>query len=82
MNIYKQQKFTFKLTVVFSFLLIDVDHTYFKPYVKNKYTQVHFAIFIGKKRAENRLWRKVNFCGKKKVYHWVNLGTARARPAS
>ena len=46
MNIYKQQKFTFKLTVEFSFLLIDVDHTYFKSYVKNSYISVQFALFL------------------------------------
>ena len=31
MNIYKQQKFTFKLTIEFSFLLIRVDTETFKP---------------------------------------------------
>ena len=31
MNIYKQQKFTFKLTIEFSFLLIRVDNETFKP---------------------------------------------------
>ena len=46
MNIYKQQKFTFKLTVEFSFLLIDVDHTYYKPYVKDRHISVYFALFL------------------------------------
>jgi hypothetical protein len=46
MNIYKQQKFTFKLTVEFSFLLIDVDYTYFKSYVKNSHISVYFSLFL------------------------------------
>jgi len=46
MNIYKQQKFTFKLTVEFSFLLIDVNYTYFHSYVKNKFISVDFALFL------------------------------------
>ena len=45
MNIYKQQKFTFKLTVEFSFLLIDVDYTHFQSYIKNSVINVSFALF-------------------------------------
>jgi hypothetical protein len=45
MNIYKQQKFTFKLTIEFSFLLIDVDYTHFQSYIKNSVINVSFALF-------------------------------------
>ena len=46
-NIYKQQKFTFKLTIEFSFLLIKVDNDNFdsrKIWNKNNYIQVDFDL--------------------------------------
>ena len=44
LNIYNQQKFTFKLTIEFSFLLINVDYTYYQEYVKNKSISVEFDL--------------------------------------
>ncbi len=47
MNIYKQQKFTFKLTIEFSFLLIDVDSENFdqvRIWNENNYIRVDFDL--------------------------------------
>ncbi len=47
MNIYKQQKFTFKLTIEFSFLLINSDSAKFKPeriWNENNYIRVDFDL--------------------------------------
>ena len=47
MNIYKQQKFTFKLTIEFSFLLVKVDSENFdavKIWDYNNYSRVDFSL--------------------------------------
>jgi len=47
MNVYKQQKFTFKLTIEFSFLLIRVDNETFRPdriWNENNYITVDFDL--------------------------------------
>ena len=44
MNIYNNRKFTFKLTIEFSFLLINVDDSNFQEYVKNPYIYVNFDL--------------------------------------
>ncbi len=47
MNIYKQQKFTFKLTIEFSFLLINVDYEDFVDYKignAGNYIKVYFDL--------------------------------------
>ena len=47
MNIYKQQKFTFKLTIEFSFLLIRIDNEGFdarRIWDYNNYSRVDFEL--------------------------------------
>ena len=71
MNIYKQQKITFKLTIEFSFLLINSDSAKFQPeriWNENNYIRVDFDLRLASTNTRPEGFKNPVVVDNKKIF--------------